>query len=187
MFIIMKKSHFSLAIAIALACTLTFSSCIGSFALTNKVLNWNKQIGSKFVNELVFVAFWILPVYEITGIADVLVINSIEFWSGSNPVSANNTKIIDGKDAKYLVKQDSKGYTITNLSDNTEMRFAFDETDNSWSIEANGESHKFMTFVDDNHVKMITPTGDFQTVELSQAGVYAYQQVATGSNFAYAK
>ena len=53
----MKKSHFSLAIAIALACTLTFSSCIGSFALTNKVLNWNKQIGSKFVNELVFVAF----------------------------------------------------------------------------------------------------------------------------------
>lgn len=183
----MKKSHFSLAIAIALACTLTFSSCIGSFALTNKVLNWNKQIGSKFVNELVFVAFWILPVYEITGIADVLVINSIEFWSGSNPVSANNTKIIDGKDAKYLVKQDSKGYTITNLSDNTEMRFAFDETENSWSIEANGESHKFMTFVDDNHVKMITPTGDFQTVELSQAGVYAYQQVATGSNFAYAK
>ena len=183
----MKKSHFSLAIAIALACTLTLSSCIGSFALTNKVLNWNKQIGSKFVNELVFVAFWILPVYEITGIADVLVINSIEFWSGSNPVSANNTKIIDGKDAKYLVKQDSKGYTITNLSDNTEMRFAFDETDNSWSIEANGESHKFMTFVDDNHVKMITPTGDFQTFELSQAGVYAYQQVATGSNFAYAK
>ena len=155
--------------------------------LTNKVLNWNKQIGSKFVNELVFVAFWILPVYEITGIADVLVINSIEFWSGSNPVSANNTKIIDGKDAKYLVKQDSKGYTITNLSDNTEMRFAFDETENSWSIEANGESHKFMTFVDDNHVKMITPTGDFQTFELSQAGVYAYQQVATGSNFAYAK
>ena len=170
-----------------MACTLTFSSCIGSFALTNKVLNWNKQIGSKFVNELVFVAFWILPVYEITGIADVLVINSIEFWSGSNPVSANNTKIIDGKDAKYLVKQDSKGYTITNLSDNTEMRFAFDETENSWSIEANGESHKFMTFVDDNHVKMITPTGDFQTFELSQAGVYAYQQVATGSNFAYAK
>ena len=98
----MKKSHFSLAIAIALACTLTFSSCIGSFALTNKVLNWNKQIGSKFVNELVFVAFWILPVYEITGIADVLVINSIEFWSGSNPVSANKTKVIDGKDRHFI-------------------------------------------------------------------------------------
>ena len=102
-------------------------------------------------------------------------------------MSANKTKVIDGKDAKYLVKQDSKGYTITNLSDNTEMRFAFDATDNSWSIEANGESHKFMTFVDDTHVKMITPAGDFQEFELSQAGVYAYQQVAMNGNFAYAK
>ncbi|MCI6893316.1 MAG: DUF3332 domain-containing protein [Bacteroidales bacterium] len=183
----MKKTKLTLAIAITLACSMTFSSCIGSFALTNKVLSWNKQIGSKFVNELVFVAFWILPVYEISAIADVLVINTIEFWSGSNPVSANSTKVVDGKDARYLVQQDSKGYTIKNLNDNTEVRFAFDATDNSWSVEANGESHKFMTFVDDSHVKMITPTGDFQTYELSQAGVYAYQQVVSGSNFAYAK
>lgn len=183
----MKKSKLTLAIAITLACSMTFSSCIGSFALTNKVLSWNNQIGSKFVNELVFVAFWILPVYEISAIADVLVINTIEFWSGSNPVSANSTKVVDGKDARYLVQQDSKGYTIKNLNDNTEVRFAFDATDNSWSVEANGESHKFMTFVDDSHVKMLTPTGDFQTYELSQAGVYAYQQVVSGSNFAYAK
>ena len=183
----MKKTKLTLAIAITLACSMTFSSCIGSFALTNKVLSWNKQIGSKFVNELVFVAFWILPVYEISAIADVLVINTIEFWSGSNPVSANSTKVVDGKDARYLVQQDSKGYTIKNLNDNTEVRFAFDATDNSWPVEANGESHKFMTFVDDSHVKMITPTGDFQTYELSQAGVYAYQQVVSGSNFAYAK
>ena len=183
----MKKTKLTLAIAITLACSMTFSSCIGRFALTNKVLSWNKQIGSKFVNELVFVAFWILPVYEISAIADVLVINTIEFWSGSNPVSANSTKVVDGKDARYLVQQDSKGYTIKNLNDNTEVRFAFDATDNSWSVEANGESHKFMTFVDDSHVKMITPTGDFQTYELSQAGVYAYQQVVSGSNFAYAK
>lgn len=183
----MKKTKLTLAIAITLACSMTFSSCIGSFALTNKVLSWNNQIGSKFVNELVFVAFWILPVYEISAIADVLVINTIEFWSGSNPVSANSTKVVDGKDARYLVQQDSKGYTIKNLNDNTEVRFAFDATDNSWSVEANGESHKFMTFVDDSHVKMLTPTGDFQTYELSQAGVYAYQQVVSGSNFAYAK
>ena len=183
----MKKTKLTLAIAITLACSMTFSSCIGSFALTNKVLSWNKQIGSKFVNELVFVSFSIRPVYEISAIADVLVINTIEFWSGSNPVSANSTKVVDGKDARYLVQQDSKGYTIKNLNDNTEVRFAFDATDNSWSVEANGESHKFMTFVDDSHVKMITPTGDFQTYELSQAGVYAYQQVVSGSNFAYAK
>lgn len=180
----MKKSYLTLALAITLACSLSLSSCIGSFALTNKVKSWNDQIGSKFVNELVFLAFWILPVYEITMIADVLVINSIEFWSGDNPVAKNETKIIDGKDAKYLVEQDHNGYTIKNLSNNTEVRFEFDAADNSWSLNANGESHKFMTFVDDTHVKMITPSGDFQTVELSQAGVYAYQQVAQSNCFA---
>ena len=47
-----------------------------------------------------FIAFWIVPVYEISALADVLVINSIEFWSGSNPVAdVGNVKTIDGKDA----------------------------------------------------------------------------------------
>ncbi len=41
-----------------------------------------------------------------------------------------------------------------------------------------------MTFVDDSHVKMITPDGSFQEVELSQAGLYAYQSIAAASNFA---
>ena len=94
----MKKSYLTIALALTLACSLSLSSCIGSFALTNKVLDWNRSVGSKFVNELVFVAFWILPVYEITGIADILVINTIEFWSGDNPVAKNETKVIDGKD-----------------------------------------------------------------------------------------
>ena len=71
----MKKFYLTSAIAITLACSLTFSSCIGSFALTNKVLDWNRQVGSKFVNELVFAAFWILPVYELSALDDVLVIN----------------------------------------------------------------------------------------------------------------
>ena len=42
------------------------------------MLEWNDQIGGKFVNELVFIAFWILPVYELSAMADILVINSIE-------------------------------------------------------------------------------------------------------------
>ena len=32
-----------------------------------------------------------------------------------------------------------------------------------------------MTFVDDTHVKMVTPEGDFRVVELSEAGVMAYK------------
>lgn len=180
----MKKSYLTVAVILALTGSIMFTSCIGSFKLSNKVLSWNKQIGSKFVNELVFFAFWILPVYEITTLADVLVINTIEFWSGSNPVA--ETKVIDGKDAKYKVERNMYGYTITNLSDKSVIKFNHDEADDSWSVSANGKSTKFMEFVDDTHVKMITPEGDFREVELSQEGVYAYQQIATSMQFAMA-
>ncbi len=76
----MKKRLIPVALVAAISIPV-FTSCIGSFALTNKLLSWNRSIGSKIVNELVFIGFWILPVYEVSALADVLVINSIEFWS----------------------------------------------------------------------------------------------------------
>lgn len=179
----MKKKYLSVALIMALAGSMMFTSCIGSFSLTNKLMDWNKTIGSKFVNELVFVAFWIIPVYEVSALADILVINSIEFWSGENPV-AQGKKVIEGESGRYLVECDGKGYTITSETDGSIVRLDFETEDNSWSVNANGQSHKFMTFVDDSHVKMIAPNGDYQVVELSQDGLYAYQQLASASIFA---
>lgn len=179
----MRKFYLTVAVALTLASSMMFSSCIGSFALYNKVLSWNKQVGSKFVNELVFVAFWILPVYELSGIADLLVLNSIEFWSGENPVHAS-TKVVDGKDAKYLVKCDEKGYVITNLTDKSVVRFDFDQASKTWSVDAGNGEHKFMQWVDDTHVKMITGDGTMRQVELSEQGVWAYEQMVGAANLA---
>lgn len=179
----MRKKYLTVAVILSLTASLTLSSCLGSFALTNKVLTWNRQVGDKFVNELVFFAMWILPVYELTGIADLLVINSIEFWSGENPVVAE-TKVIDGKDARYLVASDSKGYTITNLSDKSVVKFNFDQANNGWSVEANGEEYPLFTYVDDTHINMVTPDGSFRTVELSAQGVWAYQQAVQQQAYA---
>ncbi|MDE7508793.1 MAG: DUF3332 domain-containing protein, partial [Muribaculaceae bacterium] len=75
----MKKRYLTGAVAALLLCSVSLSSCIGSFRLTNSVLKWNNQVGSKFINEIVLFAFWVLPVYEVTSIADLLVLNSIEF------------------------------------------------------------------------------------------------------------
>ncbi len=75
----MKKKSVMLLVACTLAGSILFSSCVGQFALTNRLLKWNRSIDSKFVNELVFIAFCIVPVYEVTVMADALVINSIEF------------------------------------------------------------------------------------------------------------
>jgi len=47
-----------------------------------------------------------------------------------------------------------------------------------------GERMVFLTFIDDTHVKVPNDKGDMQIVELSQSGVYAYQQEMLKSNFA---
>ena len=174
----MRKKHLVVATVIALSASMMMQSCIGSFALFNKVKNWNEHVGDKFVNEIVFVAMWILPVYELCFTADLLVLNSIEFWSGENPALAQaETKVIDGKDAQYLVARNETGYTITNMTTKQVTRFNFNAKDNSWSLENNGQEVKLFTFVDDTHVDVLTRDGSYTRVELSQSGVLAYQQL----------
>ena len=183
----MKKTYLSVALVCLLSASILGSSCIGSFQLTNKLLTWNRQIGNKFVNELVFFAFWILPVYEVSALADVLVLNSIEFWSGSNPV-AQGTRVIEGNDGRYLVECDGTGYTIKSETDGSVVRLDFDADEQSWSVrDAHGTSHVFLTFVDDTHVALPGADGDMHTVELSQQGLYAYQQMVGAPVLALAR
>ena len=178
----MKKTVLTVALVCALCGSMTFQSCIGSFSLTNKLLSWNNTIGNKFVNELVFFAFWVIPVYEVSCLADVLVLNSIEFWSGDNPVAKGKT-VIDGQDGKYLVECDGKGYTIRSLYDGTETRLNFIEDELTWTVvTASGEEMPLVTFVDDTHVSMPAGDGSFRTVELSQEGLYAYQSAVLGNS-----
>lgn len=174
----MRKIKISVAALLIAGTSLVFTSCIGSFGLTNKVMSWNRNIGSKFVNELVFICFWILPVYEVTALADVLVINSIEFWSGNNPLTAS-TKVVDTDNGRYYIACDGKGYTITHADSKETVRLDFDMPTQTWSVEnKDGEQIPFMTFVDDSHVKMLTPDGRMTNIELSAQGLMAYRAEA---------
>ncbi len=181
----MRKKHLIIATVVALSASMMMQSCIGSFALFNKVKAWNDHVGDKFVNEIVFVAMWILPVYELSFAADLLILNSIEFWSGNNPALAQ-TQVIDGKDARYLVARNASGYTITNMTTKQVTRFNFNAQDNSWSLVNNGQEVKLFNFVDDTHVNVINRDGGYTTVELSQPGVMAYQQLVGVGGTAFA-
>lgn len=175
----MKKIKIAVGALLIAGTSLVFSSCIGSFGLTNKVLSWNRHIGPKFVNELVFFCFWILPVYEVTALADVLVLNSIEFWSGNNPVSAS-IKVVDTDHGRYMIACDGKGYTVTHETTGDSVRLDFDRPTQTWSFESrDGEKVPFMTFIDDSHVRMRTPDGGFMPVELTAQGVSDYYGAAS--------
>lgn len=168
----MKKIKIAVAALLMAGSVMTFNSCIGSFSLTNNVLDWNKNIGSKAVNELVFIAFWILPVYEVSALADLLVLNSIEFWSGSNPMTAS-TKVVNTEQGRYLIACDGKGYTITHEPTGMQTRLDFEEETQTWSVEKDGEKLPFMTFIDDSHVKVVGPEGDMHYVDINDLGLMA--------------
>ena len=173
----MKKRYFFVGLVLALAGSMVSTSCIGSFALFNKVKAWNQQVGNKFVNELVFLAFWIVPVYEVSGLADILVINSIEFWSGNNPIACGRS-VIEGQDGRYLVDCDKNGYTITSENDGSVVRLDFNADEQSWSVRTPDmeEGVVFMTMIDENNVEMIGADGAMHRVALDAQGVLAYQQ-----------
>lgn len=108
----MKKTFTKSVIAVTVG-ALTLSSCIGSFGLTNSVLSWNKRAtGNKFVNELIFIL--ISPAYAVCSVADLLVLNSIEFWTGEKVIGqVGTTKDVMGKDGRmYAVKTLKNGYEI---------------------------------------------------------------------------
>ncbi|MDE6552426.1 MAG: DUF3332 domain-containing protein [Muribaculaceae bacterium] len=171
----MKKIILTAALG-ALLCT-SMSSCMGKFALTRNLYAWNEQVSNKFVNEIVFVAFWILPVYEVCGLADLLVLNSIEFWSGDNPMTAS-TKTIDTEHGRYLVKCDGKGYDVTLESTGETYRLDFCQETQTWSLQFEGNEYPLMTYIDSDHVSVPLSDGIWQTVELSERGVLAYKAAA---------
>lgn len=178
----MKKRFLSVS-AIALACGILFSSCIGSFNLSNKLLNWNQSIDSKFVNEIVFVAFWIVPVYEVCVLADILVINSIEFWSGNNPVNVSEVKQVKGSDGiMYTIETNKNGYDIK-TDDGKEMSFVYDKETQTWSYVSAEEQRKIFSYEDDKNVIVYMPDGSEKKVELSAQGTLAFKQSIMNSTF----
>jgi len=76
------------------------TSCFGSFNLTRKLIGFNKSISpNKWVRWLVFLGLTIIPVYSFANLADVFFANSVEFWTGSNPITVKlEPKMVVGED-----------------------------------------------------------------------------------------
>ena len=167
----MKKNLTKPVIAVLLG-ALTFSSCIGSFSLTNSVLNWNKRAtDNKFVNEIIFVL--ISPAYAVCSIADLLVINSIEFWTGDKVIGqVGTTKDVMGKDGRmYAIKTLKNGYEITD-PDGEKSYFVFDKKHKSWSYSKDGDIRELFSFNEDGSIQACLPNGQKMNVEQNEIGLY---------------
>jgi hypothetical protein len=169
------------SVAILLSVCVMMSSCMGSFGLTKKIYNWNEGVGDKWVNEIVFVAMNIVPIYSITLFVDAVVLNSVEFWTGDSPISSNvgESKIVKNANGEEVtITTNENGYSVSNGE--TAMNFIFDANDNSWSMEYNNQVNKLIS-IDGNNAVLYTVNGETMNVTLDAVGVNAARQMFMGS------
>ena len=182
----MKKFKVS-AMCAVLCGSMMFSSCIGSFALFNKVKDWKESLtDNKFVNELIYLAMWVVPVYESSVCVDNGLLNTIEFWTGNNPVAnAGDVKTVKGEKGEYLVKTNADGYTITNEA-GQEMTLKFDAEAQRWNVMNGNEAIELMTINNDGTVNMNLQNGTYMQVTMDAAGMMAARQAVSTQTCGFA-
>ena len=80
----MKKT----LLALTLALGLSTPSCLGPDNLYGSIKNWNATVSDQdWVNEILFIGMYIIPVYQFALLGDVLIFNTVEYWSGDNPIA----------------------------------------------------------------------------------------------------
>ena len=102
----MQRSH-KLGVGLV-ALAVLVSGCYGPFNLTRRLYQWNGQVGTKWEREFVFILLAWAPVYGITVLGDAVVFNSMEFWTGKNPVDAPERSRSAMPQTKRLARGDSE-------------------------------------------------------------------------------
>jgi hypothetical protein len=117
---------------------MTTTGCFGGFQLVRKVYKFNREVSpDKWIRELTFLVLTIIPVYGAAAFLDAVIFNSVEFWTGNNPVlatigasktirtdegTATLTRIdpdsldvqlrrADGREDRFVVTRDAAGFS----------------------------------------------------------------------------
>lgn len=125
------------------------TGCTGSFNLTRKVYNFHRSQTDKWSDELCFLLVALIPVYSLATLADAIVFNSIEFWTGKNPVemtaNPSASRIVQNGNDKYKMSFNAKTgqVSLTSLAQNGNNHgVIFERTDNM--ITAKNEQGKVL-------------------------------------------
>jgi hypothetical protein len=130
----MKK----LLIGLALAAILV-TGCTGTFSLTNELYQFHRD-QERWADEALFLVFAITPVYGTALLADAVVLNSIEFWTGENPIQSTRAGAASADDNELIVEDRENGLTMrydpgtqtveVNSNRGAEKSFSLSRTDN---------------------------------------------------------
>ena len=108
-----------------------------------------------------------------------LVLNSIEFWSGSNPTaSIGEVKTVQGENGEYLVKTNENGYTITKKGEDKSVDLVYNKENNTWNAVADGQSFELVKMNEDGTAVLSLQNGTSMTVTPDAQGI-ATARIAT--------
>ena len=177
----MKKISLSAA-CVLLAGSFLCSSCIGSFSLFNKYEKWQCNMTSnKYVNGIV--GFILQPIVGgICLFVDSVVLNTIEFWTGSNPMAAGQVKTVMGQDGRYYaIKTLKNGYEVKSPTGEKTL-FIHNDQNDSWSMTQNGITKEIIRFNADGTSQATLQNGEKLTVSNDEAGLMQVREAVYNEN-----
>jgi hypothetical protein len=175
----MKKSTRFLCLFLGFSMLTQVQGCYGNFALTRKLYAWNGTVGDKWINSIVMFALSIVPVYLACGIADYLLFNTLQFWTGKNPVTMN-----EGEKDMQMVHWKGNDYRLTATRNRIDVQpivdgkagapvsLVYDAGAHAWTAVASGTERTVIEMVGEEGriADLIYPDGSKQRVELETAG-----------------
>ncbi|WP_375325657.1 DUF3332 domain-containing protein [Flagellimonas sp. GZD32] len=155
-------------IASMMACTILFTSCLGSYSAFNNLREWNQgATNSRFLDNLIFWGLWIVPVYELFILGDTIIFNVIEFWSGSNPIAMK-----EGERETQMVEHEGNTYKMIATKNRVQVAvvdgpkkgkkidLVYKPSEKSWNaVRPNGEIIKLSSFEEGFYI-VYMPNGE---------------------------
>jgi len=156
----------TVAVAIAMA---SLQGCYGKMALTRKVYQVNGEVQNKYLRSLVSWVFIIVPVYGVSALADFVLFNTIEFWSGNNPVAQGEKEFqFADKGDTYHVKARKSGDQVCYDIDHFRGGSQVDSLTINWNaksgqsqatLDEQGKITDFLAFAEKGGVRVQSSTG----------------------------
>ena len=148
-----RARQFMLPVALTLTVSMLLSTgCLGHMAVTEKVKKGNLSITeNRWGREGIFLGFQIFWVYRVSALLDLVVFNSIEFWSGENPINKKpalaslppetveqifSEADVNMAQVERISETEAKMYLAFNNGD--EMTFDVVRTDNTYTVSYQG-------------------------------------------------
>lgn len=153
------------------------SGCYGNLTVTKKVYNWNGTVGNRVVNSVVMCVLSAVQVYSALVFVDLVVLNSIEFLTGKNPLAMADgeveTKIVENNGKLYQVVTTKNRIEITEAHSSTPNKTAivFDQNSGTWLLETEKGVQRIAEMDDSNPNIMTVIHPDGHRVQVALAGI----------------